>query len=151
MTDNVQGFDTMDEMFAAMAASEDAANRDLLPGQIRLRDTVNTPGYWVRAIPSEDVVIYGKAETQGALTVAGVGFDVVDNRERGYLTGKAFSAWEPEGEYGDTHVSQVIPIGVHEFTLAEAFGWPTFSGLRANDDHRILLRALADADRAARV
>jgi hypothetical protein len=149
--DNVQGFDSVEQMFDAMGKAEASANESLTPGQIRLRDAVHVTGYWVRAIPEMDgVVIYGKALTVGNLRDEGAGFDVEDNRRRGYLTGKAFSSWEPQGEYGDTHVSQVVPISLHTFTLAEAFGWPTLTGLR-EEDHRILGKALAEHEYAARV
>jgi hypothetical protein len=90
-------------------------------------------------------VIYGTtppvAETQ-----VGAGFDVADNRSRGYLTGTAFSAWEPDGEGGDTHVSVAIPISRTVFLLAKVLDWPTYSMLREGEN--IVLGALlADAER----
>jgi len=87
---HVQSFGSMDEMMATMAAAEDEANPHLTPGQIRMRDDIVSTTYWAQALPDIDVVIYGRtppvAETQ-----KGADFDVADNRERGYLTGTAFS------------------------------------------------------------
>jgi hypothetical protein len=138
---DVQGFDSLDEMFAAMAASEDIANLRITPGQARLRDATTETVYWAQAVPEYDLVIYGKTPPN-AETQKGAGFDVDDNRERGYLTGIAYSADLEDGEPGDTHVSQVIPISLHTFTVAEALDWPRFSALREGDN-RILGAALA--------
>jgi hypothetical protein len=145
---HIQSFDNMDEMAAFMAANEDMANAHLTPGQIALRDDLTVTRYWVRAIPDWDLVIYAKAETVDALRTAGVGFDPIDNRTRGYLTGTAYSATSESGEWGDTHVSQVIPISHTVFLLAQSLEWPTYSMLREGDN--ITLAALlAAAEREA--
>lgn len=147
MSDYVQAFDNMDEMMATMAASEDAANRGLTPGQTRLRDDNAITTYWARPLPDMDLVVYGVVQPNSAFDDED--FDVAENRERGYLTGEAFSAWEPTGEHGDTHVSQVIPISINLFEAAREQGWPTFSMLR-EPDHIDLARALARAEMEAR-
>jgi len=137
---DVQGFDSMDEMLAAQAANEDQANLRITPGQARLRDAADETGYWARAIPEWDLVIYAEVPPN-AETQEGAGFDVNDNRERGYLTGTAYSVVNAEhGESGDTHVSQVIPINRTTFLLAKMLGWPTYSQLREEDN--IVLGAL---------
>jgi hypothetical protein len=147
MNDRIQSFDNMDEMMAAMAANEDEANRHLTPGQIRLRDADTEPGYWAQALPGIDLVVYGIAESKSALITREVGFDVHDNRERGYLTGLAYSAAAPTGEFGDTHVSQVIPIGSVVFVMAEHLGWPTFTQLaNGTESTRTLGQSLARAE-----
>jgi hypothetical protein len=120
----------LDGMFAAMGDMEDAANARLTPGQIRLRDAVDETVYWVRAIPDWDLVIYGvvppNAETQ-----EGAGFDVDENRKRGYLTGVAYSTAEGEdGAPGDTHVAEVIAITAETFEVARSLGFPDYSQLR---------------------
>lgn len=148
MSEHVQSFDNLDEMTAYMAAQEDMANGQLSPGQIALRDDVETTRYWVRAIPDWDLVIYGKADTVADVRASGVDFDPVDNRERGYLTGTAYSASEPEGEYGDTHVFDVIPITDMVFRLAQGLGWPTYSMLHEREMVP-LARALAESERLA--
>jgi hypothetical protein len=131
----------MDEMMATMAAAEDEANRHLTPGQIRLRDNVDQVNYWAQVVLDWDMVIY--AETPTVATIAeGSDFDVKDNRERGYLTGTAYSTAEPDGEFGDTHVSQVIPIDKDTFDLARLLGWPSYSALR-EPDNQMLARMLS--------
>ena len=143
---DVQGFDTMDGMFAAMQEMEDAANASLTAVQVALRDSGEQTVYWCRAIPEWDLVIYGivppNAETQ-----KGADFDVNENRARGYLTGTAYSAAAEHGESGDTHVSQVIAISDETFGLARTLGWPTFSMLR-EEESRPLAQRLALHERA---
>lgn len=146
---HIQGFDNMDEMYAAMAAAEDAANLHLTPGQIRLRDDTDHVRYFVKVVAEWGLVIYGRvppiAETQ-----ASADFDVADNRERGYLTGTAFSnAVSERGEHGDTHVSEVVPITPTEFVMAERLGWPDFDALVATPEGQILGRRLAACEEAA--
>jgi hypothetical protein len=143
---DVQGFNSMDEMFAAMNAAELAANERLTAGQVRLRDAVTETGYWAQAIPEHDLVIYGETPPT-AETQKGAGFDVNANRKRGYLTGTAYSAAVGEnGESGDTHVSQVIPIPRTTFLVAKSLDWPTFSQLHEYDN-RTLGALLAAAER----
>ena len=149
MNDHVQGFDSMDEMFATMAASEDAANRDLTPGQIRLRDDVEAVGYWAQPMPDFDLVIYGRAETLARVQVE-ADFNAKDNRERGYLTGTAYSeAVSERGEHGDTHVSQVVPISLDVFVLAKSLDWPGWSRMTSDAECVPLGRALALAEQEA--
>ena len=139
----VEGFNSMDEMMATMAASEDAANRSLTPGQIQLRDDVESTRHWAQALPEIDMVIYGVTPSVSEIIAAGAGFDVTDNRERGYLTGTGYSVDCPRGESGDTHVSQVVPISAKTFHLAKGLDWPTWSMLRESDN-RELGRRLAE-------
>jgi len=147
---HVQGFDSMDEAMAAMAASEDAANRGLLPGQIRARDAVTETVHWAQVVVDWDMIIYGKTPPIADILARDPGFDVKDNRERGYLTGTAYSQVEPDGEPGDTHVSQVVPITPEIFARAESKGWPSFSEVRTNPEHKDLLMGLAIAEQAVR-
>jgi hypothetical protein len=144
---DVQGFDSMDEAVAAMNVAEAAANERLTPGQVRLRDNVAETTYWAHAIPEWDLVIYGTAPPN-AETQKGAGFDVNENRARGYLTGIAYSpAVGEDGEPGDTHVSQVVPIDRTTFLLAKMLGWPTFSQLRADENNLVLAALLAKQER----
>ena len=143
----VQGFGSMDEMYDAMAAAEAMANHGLTPGQVRLRDDVENTCYFARAFPEHDLVVYGVAQPNHVVERS-ADFDVVDNRKRGYVTGACYSVDCPTGEFGDTHVSQVIPIDLHTFTLAESFNWPTFSQL-AEGDNTLLGFALARAEKAS--
>jgi hypothetical protein len=149
MSEHVQAFGSMDEMMAAMAASEDAANGRLLPGQIRLRDDVTHTRHWAQVIVDWDVIVYGVTPPIDSFDDE-PGFDIKDNRERGYLTGVAYSVGEPDGEIGDTHVSQVVPIQIETFEIAKAAGWPSFSEVRTNPEHRELLQHLARAEHRVR-
>lgn len=145
---DVQGFDDMDAMFAAMNAAEDAANDGLLPAQVAIRDAVEERVYWVRAIAAYDLVIYGEVPPS-AETQKRADFDVAENRQRGYLTGVAYSAAVGEdGEPGDTHVSQVIPIDAETFTMARGLGFPDFGSLTL-DANLALARRLAEHEKQA--
>lgn len=144
---DVQGFDSVEGMFAAMGDMEDAANANLTAVQVALRDSPDRTVYWVRAIPEWDLVIYGivppNAETQ-----KGAGFDVNENRARGYLTGVAYSSAVGEhGEPGDTHVSEVIAISDETFELAKSLGFPDWSHLML-EENRALGQRLALHERA---
>jgi hypothetical protein len=136
---HVQSFDSLDDMFATMRAAEQAANERLTFNQIALRDTDGT-GYFVRAIPEIDLVLYGEVPSTASMQGI-VGFDVAENRGRGYLTGTVFSAHDPRGEAGDTHVSEVIPVSAETFALAKAHKYPTYSMLR-EIEYRDLATAL---------
>jgi hypothetical protein len=145
---HVEGFDNMDEMFAAMAAHEDIANMNMLPGQIRLRDDAENETFWAQPLPDIDLVVYGVAQPNFVVQRS-ADFDAADNRERGYLTGTAYSA-ASEGEYGDTHVSQVIPITRIIFRLAQELDWPDWSRLSSDPTCRTLGRLLAQSEQEAR-
>jgi hypothetical protein len=148
---HVEGFDNLDEMFASMAAHEDEANRRLLPGQVRLRDDAENETFWAQPAPDIDLVIYGVAQPTFVVQRS-ADFDAADNRERGYLTGTAYSAatGAETGEYGDTHVSQVIPITRTVFRLAQTLGWPDWSRLVNDPECRTLGALLAKAEQDAR-
>jgi hypothetical protein len=145
---HVEGFDSMDEMFAVMAAREDQANMSLLPGQVRLRDDAENETFWAQPLPDLDLVIYGVAQPNFVVQRS-ADFDAEENRERGYLTGTAYSA-ASEGEYGDTHVSQVIPITRIIFRLAQELDWPDWSRLASDPNCRTLGRLLAQSEQEAR-
>lgn len=145
---HVEGFDSMDQMMSAMAAHEDEANRHLTPGQVRLRDDVENTRHWAQALPDYDLVVYGIAQPN-FIVKRSADFDVEDNRVRGYLTGTAYSVGEASGEYGDTHVSQVVPISEDVFLMAQMLGWPTWSGLH-EQDNAPLAASLALAEQEAR-
>jgi hypothetical protein len=146
---HVEGFDNMDEMFAAMAAHEDIANMNMLPGQIRLRDDAENETFWAQPLPDIDLVVYGVAQPNFVVQRS-ADFDAADNRERGYLTGTAYSAGMDTGEYGDTHVSQVIPISRDIFRLAQSLGWPDWSRLSSDPECRSLGMLLAVSEQNAR-
>lgn len=137
---HIQSFDSLDDMYAAMEKAENAANDSLLRGQVALRDRMEETVYWVQAVPSMDLIVYG--ETPAA--------EDTDLRSRGYLTGMAYSAWEPQGEHGDTHVSQVMPVSKILFDRAKSEGFPTISQL-SEEQHQTLALALAMCEDALRM
>lgn len=110
-------FDSWEDMAAAMASAENDANEGLLPSQIELRDDTTHIRYWARAYPQMGIIIFGETPpphpTDGS----------VDLRRRGYLSGMCYSQVENEGEWGDTHVSQVAPISKAAFEEAKAHDW----------------------------
>lgn len=145
---HVEGFDNIEDMFAAMDAAEASANERLTPGQVRLRDDIGHTTYWVRIVPEYDgLIIYGKVRPLADL--AGFDFDVCENRARGYLTGVAYSRDTPTGEHGDTHVSQVIPITKVEFTMAQDMDWPDMETMASTPEGRILGGLLYGCERGA--
>lgn len=131
-----QAFDTVDEMFNAMREGEEAANARLLPGHIELRDDTEHTRYWCRVVPEYDnLTIFGIAwtadEADESERNAGASPEealasrerLANSRQRGYLYGPCYSAIEPDGELGSTHVFNVVPICKASFESAKALGW----------------------------
>jgi len=60
-------------------------------------------------------------------TDPGLGFlifgEILEEPADGYAFGKCHSIVVPEGEYGDSHISVLIPITREEFELARSRGW----------------------------
>lgn len=48
---------------------------------------------------------------------------ILERHKRGYRFGMAWSVLEPRGEWGDTHVSQMIPIPKTLFEIGPDRGW----------------------------
>ncbi len=130
---DVTGYASMDEMFAAMAEAEDAANASLLPAQVRLRDDITNEVYWFR--PNDDFEIYGHGWTAVMCNESSLASGcsageaareteaVVEARTRGYLFGRAYSVIMPLGEIGSVHVATVVPITKAVFELARLNEW----------------------------
>lgn len=146
--DHVIGFDSLEEADAYMAQAEAEANARLTPGQIALRDDVENTRYWAQALPDLDLVIYGIAQPN-FIVARSADFDVVENRQRGYLTGAAYSLGATTGDYGDKHASEVVPISEDVFLMAQMLGWPGWSDLH-EQDNAPLASALAIAERDSR-
>lgn len=142
---DVTSYDSLEAMFADMAEREAAANAAVCPEQAAVRDATDTV-FWMR--PYESIVIFGRTPSVAAYAEieyahldrelagadpaeramlvserAAVLPTFTDRRARGYLTGDCFSVWEAEGEWGDTHCSQVWPISSAQFEAARAAGW----------------------------
>lgn len=137
---SVQSFDSWDEMQRVMAEAEDAANDRILPTQADLRDDVSHTRYWVQPYAPMDCLIFGETPSLEDLCAQEAAYYDMDDpedkdeydmsvrefgprRARGYLTGTAYSTLEPDGEGGDTHVSQVVPISKEAFEEGRRAGW----------------------------
>jgi hypothetical protein len=144
---HVESFDSLGDMFARMDELTTAANERLTPGQVMLRDNDGNTVYWAQACPDMDLVVYG-ATSPVSVAQRTASFDVAENRKRGFLTGIAYSALTgpSNGEYGDTHVSQVVPINRETFEAAQALDCPSWSMLR-EPECADLARALARFER----
>lgn len=149
----IQSFDSMEAMYAAMAASEAAANAALHPKQGGMRDAVNETVYWVR-VYGGDLLIFGECPSlaeatakertyypildkdratlsadeqeeydESASEFAYSSANLVERRSRGYLFGTAYSVIEPRGELGDTHVANAWPITKEAFEQAREAAW----------------------------
>lgn len=146
-------FDNMEDMHAAMRAAEEAANTRLTAAQIDLRDDTQQTRYWARVVPEYDLVVFGKAfseeeayqsEVRAGATpeqAAQSRNGIRESRQRGYLFGIAFSTVEPDGELGDTHVFNVVPISRDTFDRARWLGW----SLSPSEEGRKLANELIEA------
>jgi len=121
-------YDSLDDMFDAIANSVKAANENL--------DT------WQSAIKIGDCFL----RDEGELLIWGEVIDPTKNIEtgaveyeedaklyeephmRGFRFTKCYSEWVPEGEYGDTHMSNVLTtISKQGWEWGKSRNWPTFT------------------------
>lgn len=133
---HVESFDSIEEGYASMGRAEDSANEGLLPPQVALRDDDQNTRHFVVSLP--DCLGFGVATSLPDLlakVTANADPDDPDDvaeveyetemyrgiRPRGYLTGTVHTIYGEE--YGDTHVSQVIPISEEAFEEARRAGW----------------------------
>ncbi len=149
-------FTSFEEAQAALQHMEDRANADLIPAQIRLRDSFDEPIWWLRL--TESFVEWGRAWTTAECRESSLASgctaaeadeetdSIVDARKRGYLFGIAWSILEPRGTLGSTHVSQALPISEALWELAESCRWIIDDG---GDGDGTLQRGVAEAIRAA--
>jgi hypothetical protein len=135
---DIIGFNSWDDAIDHMREVERQLDGQLTQAQREVKAAFDRPHYWVQftdygfdifgrtnsreelhAQLAETAKRYGidEAEMQGEIEM----YD--DVRERGYLTGEAWSVACPYGEAGDTHVSQIIPISEEMFERAKAAGW----------------------------
>jgi hypothetical protein len=124
-----QVFDDVDEMFEAIGKGVDAAKARATPKQ----NAITYGDYWVRVW--EDILIAGHITPQEELwaTEAELGASEEElewemasmkaNYDNGFRFGRAYSVIEPNGELGDTHVSEMVPITEEEFKQLKGLHW----------------------------
>ena len=125
----VQVFDNIDDMFAAIEEGVVVAEKRATPKQWKIA----YGDYWMRA--HEDILIFGHIYTEDTLwsTERELGAtekelqeekETMDNSyARGFRFGKAWSIACPEGELGDTHICDMIPITKEEFDQSKGLNW----------------------------
>ncbi len=165
-------FDSLEAAQAWMASQTMAANENLAPWQRDLLTKIDETVYWVRVVrdygnlpifgvtPSlkdgmaGELRCYDKADGGGkAERVEDLDADdraeyeysaksFAENRARGYLFSRCYSFIEPDGELGDTHAINVLPITEALFEQGKANGWQIDEALRlAVADHLRTLSA----------
>lgn len=135
-----KSFSSFEEAAEFMAKATDAANASLAPEQA----AITYGSTWARFdhLASDQLLIVGKVDTLDEIKAAEwatVGDEddapedlaeeieyeinrLAENHERGYMFGRAYSVYEPRGEFGDTHRANMWPIPESTFTACvEAF------------------------------
>lgn len=129
----VEGFNSLDEMMEAMRTQEQAANAAAYPWQ----QEITWGSYFMRPMPEYGFVIFGSIPSKEEFLAMEAPKDDPNYRaevdeewngpgglmERGYRFAQHFSVAEPDGEWGSTHVSTMIPITVEDFEFARAALW----------------------------
>jgi hypothetical protein len=122
-------FDSADEMFDFMHQQEEAANARVTPEQAQ----IGYGAFWMR--PYDDLLIFGHVptaeETEASERALGADDEEIeyqresfaDAYNRGYRYGKCYSVVEPEGEWGSTHIANMIEITEQQFNQARDFSW----------------------------
>lgn len=124
-----QFFNTPEEMFEAISRGVEQAKARATPKQ----NAITYGDYWVRAY--EDILIFGYIYSEEELWAKerelGASEEEIEeekammegNYQNGFRFGKAYSIICPEGELGDTHVSDMLPLTKQEFEDARDLYW----------------------------
>jgi hypothetical protein len=129
----VYSFDNLDDMFAAISSGTEEAKNRATPEQ----NAITYGDYWMREWDSgyEIIQIFGYIMTRPEIYDSPAYNDVPidemewemrsaeDNYNNGYRFGRAYSVIVPEGELGDTHVSEMTKIAKVIFDAAKENGW----------------------------
>jgi hypothetical protein len=125
----VQSFNSDEEMWNAIRKGILTAKERATPEQ----NAITYGDYWMRVW--EDFLIFGTISHPDDLDAAerllGASEEEIkaerkmlaESYENGFRFGKAYSVIVPEGELGDTHVSEMTKITKEEFEEAKALGW----------------------------
>jgi hypothetical protein len=125
----VQTFDDVDEMFAAISRGVEAAKKRATAKQ----NAISYGDYWLRAY--DDILIFGHITPEDELWAAELELGASEEEieaerammaasyDDGFRFGRAYSIICPEGELGDTHVCDMIPITKEEFEESKDLYW----------------------------
>lgn len=125
----VQSFDNFDDMMNAISKGVESAKARMTPEQ----EAITYGDYWMRVW--EGIPIFGyiiprdeleASERELGATDEEIEYenDVLDaSYANGFRFGRAYSVMEPDGELGDTHVIDMIPITKEQFEEAKSLGW----------------------------
>lgn len=116
----VVAFESFEDLAKYISSNEEAAK--LAAGQRDgLLKALTHGTYFVSVLPEEQLVIFGKVE-QSEYPEDDAG--IAESRNRGYIFGRCYSVACPEGELGDTHITNVTTkISEAVFNRAKANGW----------------------------
>jgi hypothetical protein len=126
---HVEGFDSMEEMWARMRTAEEQANARATPEQL----AIDYGDYWISAF--DDFLIFGRVMTLDELDAESRRLSndkdeiksehdmIVSAHARGYRFGWAYSIVEERGELGSTHISRMLSITAEMFEAAKGHGW----------------------------
>lgn len=122
-------FGSVDEAFDWMKRMEQRANSRIHP----IQHEVKRGGYAIRPYHEFHIFGYVKTTEEIAEDELKCGADAVElnytmqtlaeSYLRGYRHGMWYSPVCPEGELGDAHISNLIPITKEDFELARASKW----------------------------
>lgn len=134
----IESYDSPEEAMEAVHKRVEEAKKLIRPSQRPLMD--GKSHYWMRLyLLSEEgpmIIICGKtidlrkhAEMlhqrypEDCPSVEDEYLNLKSNLDNGFITGYAYSEMEPDGEWGDTHVSTVMEINEELFNQFKAQEW----------------------------
>lgn len=124
-------FDDFDSMMEALQQQKERAKSWIKPRQAR----ITYGDYWMSPRDDYGLLIFGRITPRDELDATerrlGASEDEIAYQHEvmdasyadGYRFGDAYSIACPEGELGDTHVSQMAPITEEEFNQARDLKW----------------------------
>ena len=131
-----QAFDSFEDMMEAMQQAEEAALGKMTSEQRDLVDqSEHETVYWHRFIEAHNLHIFGEVYSDAEFVELERkhGADKHElyeslasrknRRDRGYVFSKAYSTIVPDGEFGDTHASEVMQSSAAQFMMARERDW----------------------------
>lgn len=140
-----KGFDSTEEMFAYITEGVKQAKSRATDEQ----NAITYGDYWMRYWPEGDLYIFGYIippdELYASSAYEGVSKKEIEwekqaaeeNYQNGFRFGRAYSVVEPDGELGDTHVSDMSKITKEEFEFAKSYHWQAEMFLDENGEFLI--------------